>query len=325
MKVLIVAAVLACSLAVAVAGTVTQEFVQYMQEHGKKYADDKEFQHRFAAFRQTKSRIARLNAEAAAQGLNTRYAINKFSDMTTAEFKTKYMGYKPSNTEVNQPIFTSPLAVDAIPTSYDWRSKNMVTPVKNQEQCGSCWAFSTTEGVESAWLMAGKPMVKLAPQQIVDCDQNDDGCDGGDLPTAFAYVIQNGLEPSADYPYTAEDGNCAYDKAKVAARIKSWAYATKNGNETQMQLASLVHGPLSICVDAETWQDYQSGVVTHGCGDSLDHCVQIVGWNTSSDKIPYWIIRNSWGTDWGLNGYIWVIRNKDECGVSDEATYALAA
>jgi len=187
--------------------------------------------------------------------------------------------------------------------------------------------LSTTEGVESAWFMAGHPLPVLAPQQIVDCDQNDDGCDGGDLPTAFQYVEQYGLEKSSAYPYTAEDGTCNYQKSQVVAHITKFEYATQSGNETKMQLASLVNGPLSICVDAETWQDYTSGVITHGCGDSLDHCVQIVGWNVDTSTgtdIPYWIIRNSWGTSWGLNGYLWVERNKDECGVSDEATYAIS-
>jgi len=232
------------------------------------------------------------------------------------------MGYVPSShPKVNiLEEFGAPL-----PTSFDWRTKGAVTPVKNQEQCGSCWAFSATEGVESAWFLAKNQLIVLSPQQIVSCDQNDGGCNGGDLPTAFQYVEQNGMETNAVYPYTSGNGNsgtCEYDGSDVVVHISGFKYATQSANETQMQVALLAHGPLSICVDAETWQYYQGGVITHGCGDSLDHCVQIVGFSaTTNNKTPYWIIRNSWGADWGLEGYLWVERGKDECGVSDEATY----
>jgi len=173
--------------------------------------------------------------------------------------------------------------------------------------------------------LAKKKLLVLSPQQIVSCDQNDDGCNGGDLPTAFGYVQQAGLETDSDYPYTSGNGNsgtCTYNSGEVVVTISGFKYATQSGNETAMQVAMVTNGPLSVCVDAETWQYYQSGIIEHGCGDSLDHCVQIVGWNTDmTSNIPYWIVRNSWGTDWGLNGYLWVERNKDECGISDEATY----
>jgi len=215
-------------------------------------------------------------------------------------------------------------SVAPLPSSLDWRTKGAVTPVKNQEQCGSCWAFSATEGVESAYFLAKGQLFVLSPQQIVSCDTSDGGCDGGDLPTAFQYVQQAGMETDKAYPYTSgngDSGTCIYDQSQVVVHISGFKYATTTGNETAMQAAMMTQGPLSVCVDAETWQNYQSGVITHGCGDSLDHCVQIVGWASTSTSVPYWIVRNSWGTDWGLNGFLWVERNKDECGISDEATY----
>jgi len=297
----------------------SQEFLQFLQKYKKSYTKD-EFAKRFAIFKNNLEEINRLNN---ASHLNTKFGVTKFSDLSKEEFKAKYMGYKPSSLSIKKEIGTYSDA--PIPTSFDWRTKGAVTPVKNQEQCGSCWAFSATEGVESAWFLAKKQLIKLSPQQIVSCDTSDDGCDGGDLPTAFGYVEQNGMETSAVYPYTSgngDSGTCLYDSSQVVVHISGFQYATQNGNETQMQAASVANGPLSICVDAETWQNYQGGVITHGCGDSLDHCVQIVGWSqTTNSNTPYWIIRNSWGADWGLNGYIWVERNKDECGVSDEATY----
>jgi len=233
-----------------------------------------------------------------------------------------------------------------------------VSPVKNQGDCGSCWAFSTTEGVESGYFLAGNKLPVLAPQQIVDCSTANQGCGGGNLPPALDYVMKcGGMEPETAYPYSGSNGNCKFTKAKVVATLKSWKYATKSANETSMQVFSYARGPLSICVDAASWQNYNSGVIKHTCGKSLDHCVQIVGWGvttahstsstgstsgsssssgssstnspsptTSTTKfeakeLPYWIVRNSWGTSWGLQGYLWVERGNNECGIAQEAIY----
>jgi len=297
------------------------DFQNFILKYKKHYTSD-EFQRRLNIFRENKAEIARLNHQSFEKNLTTKFGINKFADLSKEEFKAKYMGYKPSHVEskIEETLhLTAPL-----PASLDWRTKGAVSPIKNQEQCGSCWAFSATEGVESAWFLSKGQLLQLSPQQIVSCDTYDGGCNGGDLPTAFQYVQQNGLETGAVYPYTSgngDSGTCNYNSQDVVAHISGFKYATTSGNETQMQVAMVTNGPLSICVDAETWQYYQSGVITHGCGDSLDHCVQIVGWSQTSANVPYWIIRNSWGTDWGLNGYLWVERNKDECGVSDEATW----
>jgi C1A family cysteine protease len=321
-----------CSLVVSALNTTPQydEFYNYMVRYNKPYINDpQEVTIRRQNYEISKERIARLNQRAREAGDDTRFAINKFSDMSTAEFSATYFGYRASS---ERSIAELPPVVDAvydIPTSYDWRQHGAVTAVKNQGDCGSCWAFSATEGVESAWFLAGNTIIKLAPQQIVSCDNNDDGCDGGDLPTAFAYVKSKGLEDEQDYPYTSgnsgDSGSCDYQSSDVKAHITGFRYATQSGNETAMLVALLAHGPLSICVDAETWQDYNGGIIKHGCGDSLDHCVQITGFNSTSGStpVPYWIIRNSWGSDWGINGYLYVERNKDECGVSDEATYVV--
>jgi C1A family cysteine protease len=172
-----------------------------------------------------------------------------------------------------------------------------VTAVKNQGQCGSCWAFSVTENIESMWILAGKAnsSIALAPQQIVDCDNSDDGCNGGEPPTAYQYVINaGGLETNESYPYTAEGGSCTFSKSLVVASIASWKYATSSGDETTLQKNLLGYGPLSICLDASNWQDYQSGVLTAWeCAwvDILDHCVQLVGYNSTTTEYgsPYWI------------------------------------
>jgi len=214
----------------------------------------------------------------------------------------------------------------AIPTYFDWaNNKSIVTPVKNQGQCGSCWAFSATENIESVWALAGNTLVELAPQQIVDCDKTDDGCNGGDTTTAYEYVISaGGLETEQNYPYTAKNGVCKAQRSLEVASISGYSWVTKTKNETAMLAATYDVAPISICVDAVTWQTYTKGVITSNCGQSLDHCVQITGFNTENN-VEYWIVRNSWGTSWGNAGFIYVERNKNLCGIADEPTTTTAS
>jgi C1A family cysteine protease len=302
-----------------------QEFDAYLQTY-QKYYTGAEYATRLAIFKEAKEEIARLNAEARSRGRNTKFAINKFADLSKEEFAARYFGYKKVSKEV--PVASRLVDPRApLPTYFDWNNKGAVTPVKDQQQCGSCWAFSATEGVESAWFLAKGKLIELSPQQIVSCDTTDQGCNGGDLPTAFAYVQGSGLETEAEYPYTSgngDSGTCNYNQQDTVASISGFKYATTTGNETAMQVAMLTVGPLSICVEADTWQYYTGGVLTNDCGDNLDHCVQVTGWNvdnTQNPPVPYWIVRNSWNTNWGINGYIWIERNLDLCGISDEATY----
>jgi C1A family cysteine protease len=316
---IVVAFVIAAS-----ATTIDTEFASFMVKYNKKYSVD-ELHQRIANFQQSKLRVQRLNAIAKIRGEDAQYGITKFADMTPEEFKQTRMGYKPkSNTPA--PRYNIEENIE-LPTSLDWRTQGAVTPVKDQGQCGSCWAFSATEGVESGWFMSKKQLPVLSPQQVVSCDDNDDGCNGGDLPTAFAYIKSAGQESESKYPYTSgngDTGRCKYNQAYVVAHITGFKYATQSMNETEMQVATIAHGPLSICVDAETWQDYTGGIVKSGCGTDLDHCVQIVGFNVGGQGTPYWTVRNSWNTDWGINGYIYVERNQDECGIAMEATYVTA-
>jgi C1A family cysteine protease len=329
MKVAIVLlALVACSFAV----NIQQEFSEWMSAHGKSYTGA-EYSRRLMAYKMSSVRVARENAAAKAAGLNTVFAVNKFSDMTPAEFKAQYLtGYL--KTDITAAAGATPVVIDVdaktladIPASFNWVDQNKTTPVKDQEQCGSCWAFSATEGVESAWLMANNSQIVLSPQQIVSCDTVDQGCNGGDLPTAFAYVKSKGLEDNKDYPYTSGGGDtgvCKFKEADVKVHISGFKYAVNNGtvHDDVLAIGSYANGPLSICVDASSWQDYSSGVLKRNCGTELDHCVQLTGWGVTGST-EYWIVRNSWNTDWGLEGFIWIERNsgKDLCGITEEATW----
>jgi len=217
------------------------------------------------------------------------------------------------------------MPIRPLPVSFDWRNQgNVVTPVYNQGQCGSCWAFSTTENIESMWALSGKTLTSLAVQQIVDCDTSDGGCGGGNPPTAYQYVISaGGMEPWGDYPYTGVNGNCAFNSADVVETISSWTYVTQSSDETQMQNYLYTNGPLSVCVDASTWQYYNGGIIMAGtCGNSLDHCVMITGYGNQSGT-NFWWVRNSWGTDWGQAGYLQVQMGSDVCGIADECTSSI--
>eukprot|EP01087_Luapelamoeba_hula_P010134 TRINITY_DN266_c0_g1_i1.p1 TRINITY_DN266_c0_g1~~TRINITY_DN266_c0_g1_i1.p1 ORF type:complete len:347 (-),score=46.25 TRINITY_DN266_c0_g1_i1:104-1144(-) len=290
--------------------------------HQRHYDNAEEEAARFAAFRENLRHLKTLNL----RNPQAHFRLNKFADMTKEEFAGRYLLRSFTPKVANAPVIAA--SVDApLPASFDWRDKGAVTAVKNQGQCGSCWAFSATEAIESQWFLAGHPLPTLSEQQIVDCDQGrgDQGCNGGDTPTAYEYVIAaGGLDTEASYPYTAEDGTCQFKSSDVAAKITSWGYVTQNHNETQMQVTLVAKGPLSICVDASSWQFYEGGVITSECGRSLDHCVMITGFSNKEgwdfETYAVWNIRNSWGADWGYSGYLYVQRGSDLCGVSDEVT-----
>jgi len=231
-----------------------------------------------------------------------------------------------------------PPAAAAAPAAVDWREKGAVTPVKDQGQCGSCWAFSATEQIESQWILAGHPMTKFSPQQIVSCDKKDDGCNGGDTLTAYKYVMKaGGMASSASYPYASGDSGKSKKCHKFevsGGTITGSTYATKpctvggckHQNEAALQAHLASTAPVSICVNAGKWQHYTKGVMSHKqCGkstaDSLDHCVQLVGYQKSAGKGGYYLVRNSWNTDWGVEGYIHLAMGSNTCGIANEATF----
>jgi C1A family cysteine protease len=295
-------------------------FRDFVGHYGKEYPEGTYMQ-KYKIFFENIEKIKLLNAKSS----DAVYAINKFADLSAQEFSS-LLGYVKPTENVEREVLTPKSG--APPKTFDWRERGAVTPVKDQGQCGSCWAFSAVENVESVWIIAGKSdnkTLRLSEQQVVDCDTTDGGCNGGDTPSAYDYIKScGGLESEASYPYNADDNDCEFDKSKVVAKISGYKYACQNNNENDMQANLASWAPLSICVDAESWQFYSGGVVTGDqCGTDLDHCVQVVGYDTT--KTPnYWIVRNSWSTDWGMNGYILLEMFKNTCGVAMEATTSIA-
>jgi len=320
MKVLLLIAAL---VAVTLADPL-QDFVAFQHKYGKNYQTKEEFEMRYTVFKNNLAIAAKQNA----RGDNATYGITKFSDMTPEEFKNIILMKKPINKNIPGKVWDwSAQRLLGLPSSFDWRSKNAVTPVYNQGQCGSCWAFSITENIESQWFLAGHTLTSLSMQQVVSCDTSDDGCGGGDPPTAYEYVISaGGQEYYSDYPYTGESGSCQFNSADIDATLSSWQYVTQSQDESAMQSFLVSNGPLSVCVDAESWQNYQGGIITteSDCGTSLDHCVMITGYG-SAESTQYWWVRNSWGTDWGQEGYLQVQMGSDVCGIAQEVTSAIVS
>jgi hypothetical protein len=296
------------------------EFQQFVAKYEKSYPTSDEFNKRFAIFRENKVIAARLQLK----DKHAKYGVTQFSDLSQEEFRGHYLianFTSPKMRGEKVPVLpSSPVPAEGYPVSFDWRNAGIVTGVYNQAQCGSCWAFSTTENIESMEARAGRGLQNLAMQQLVDCSHNgDNGCAGGNPPNAFAYVIATGgIEAYGNYPYTAQDGACQFNPGLVADTIANWGYISTNDDENAMMSWTYANGPPSICVDASTWQYYNGGVIT-SCGMAIDHCVQLTGWTTVGGT-PAWTVRNSWGTGWGYGGYLYVMRNADVCAIGNEVT-----
>jgi len=226
------------------------------------------------------------------------------------------------STESKQTISTEPLTapiLSDLPTSWDWRTKGVVGPIETQGQCGSTWALVAKETFESVCAVAGYPLEDLSTQQIVDCDTVDQGCDGGEVQDANNYIIQAGLETEKSYPYTSEDGTCKYKVSEVVkCKMTKWEWVTQTKNETKMQEFIYKNSPISVCVDAEAFIYYDSGVITtkSGCGTSIDHCLELVGW-VEMNGMEAWILRNAWGWNWGMNGYVYIEIGYNICGIAE--------
>jgi len=251
-----------------------------------------------------------------AQESSYKLGENQFMDLTTEESKNIYLGLLP-NMELN---YDAEEIVGASVTSIDWTAKGDVSAIKDQGQCGSCWAFSTTGSLESASAVQKGKLLDLSEQQLVDCSTSygNQGCNGGLMDNAFKYIKAKGIEAESSYPYTATDGTCKYSAAKVVTKLTKFTDVPA-GNCGSLQTAGSSQ-PVSIAVDAEQWQFYSSGIFNN-CGTSLDHGVLLAGFNLSGAKnTQYWKVKNSWGSSWGEKGYI-RLASGNTCGLCNAASF----
>jgi C1A family cysteine protease len=247
--------------------------------------------------------------------------INKFADLTAKEFKRLYTStYFPVN---NTAWFVPP---SALPASVDWTTEGAVTPVKDQGQCGSCWAFSSTGSIEGAWALKNKVLYNLSEQQLVDCStfEGNQGCNGGLMDQAFQYVVSNGLGTDEAYPYTATGPNACKNVSSVVT-LTGFKDVPKNSEVALM--TAVVQQPVSVAVEADqsVFQFYSGGVMDSACGTQLDHGVLAVGYGVDGGK-EYYKVKNSWGSSWGEKGYIRLGRGakfnpSGQCGIQQMASY----
>lgn len=256
--------------------------------------------------------------------------INEYADMNGHEFVAMKNGLKPRNLTSHKPKLTFvDTDVNDLPVEVDWRNEGYVTEVKNQGLCGACWAFSATGSLEGQHFKKTNDLISLSEQQLVDCctDHGNQGCSGGIMDSAFECIKdRSGIMSEIDYPYEAKNGHCDFDRSKVVAKCTGHV-ALKSGSEEALQKAVATVGPISAGIDAGhyTFILYSHGVYkSEDCSPRrLDHGVLVVGYGTE-DGTDYWLVKNSWGKIWGMDGYVKMARNyKNMCGIATQASYPL--
>ncbi|XP_042768437.1 procathepsin L-like [Panthera leo] len=255
-------------------------------------------------------------------------AMNGFGDMTNEEFKQVMNGLQMQKHKKGK-VFQAPLFAK-IPSSVDWREKGYVTPVKDQGPCGSCWAFSATGALEGQMFRKTGKLVSLSEQNLVDCSQaeGNEGCNGGLMNNAFQYVKDNGgLDTEESYPYHAQDESCKYKPQDSAANDTGFFDIPQQ--EKALMVAVATKGPISVGIDAShfTFQFYHEGIYYDpDCSsEDLDHGVLVIGYGTEKGQSinnTYWIVKNSWGANWGIDGYIKMAKDrKNHCGIATMASF----
>ncbi|XP_046520605.1 procathepsin L [Equus quagga] len=302
------------------------QWYQWKATHRRLYGVNKEAWRR--AVWEKNMRMIELHNQEYSQGKHGfTMAMNAFGDMTNEEFRQVMNGLH-NQTHKKGRVFREPLSAE-LPKSVDWRKKGYVTPVKNQGLCGSCWAFSATGALEGQMFRKTGKLVSLSEQNLVDCSwaQGNEGCNGGLMDYAFQYVKDNGgLDSEKSYPYLAEDGSCKY-KPEYSAANDTGFLDIQQQEKFLMEAVATV-GPISAGIDAslESFQFYKEGIYYDpDCSSKdLDHGVLVVGYGfegkDSSNK--YWLVKNSWGEDWGMNGYLKMAKDrKNHCGIATMASY----
>jgi C1A family cysteine protease len=306
-----------------------QQFTSFRESFNKKYGSLEEETSRFQIFRTNLRNIILHNLDSRQ---NFTMGVNQFTDLTPQEFKELYVsGYKPLESFGCNSFDSHD---SNLPDSFDWVSKGFVNPVRDQGQCGSCWAFATTANAESVWAISSGKLLDLSEEYLVDCATGlgyfNMGCNGGNPDSAFKYMIQNGQCTEGSYPYTSGTTKNAGPCQKCTSAGVSFKGCSDVTPKDQVALkAAVSKQPVVIAIEADTryFQSYSSGVLTDAtkCGTTLDHAVEIIGYGTENG-IDYWKVRNSWGTSWGQNGYVLIQRSSSTndigvCGIAAQPSF----
>ena len=313
-----------------------QEFINYTKKYNKVYPTKEEFYHRFNIWKENYKKIQSSNQTPKLSPFSTRrspfsiapptptshFSVNKFADLTQEEFSSKYLTFNAKNIQ-NLPTRSSKdLGLDDIkaPENFDWEyDRGIKTKTKAQHSCSACYAFAAVGAVQSQYLIKYGKNVSFSEQQIIDCDELNYHCDGGNMKKAFTYLQNEGLMAEEDYPYISEAGECKYNENKALVKVKQFSFVPKN--EEEMKKALYKYGPLAGAINGALTAFYSGGiydpVIDEICPNIINHAVLIVGYGV--DKFTgtkFWRIKNSWGTDWGEGGYFRLLRGRGTCGIN---------
>ncbi|XXG81671.1 hypothetical protein AAC387_Pa09g2248 [Persea americana] len=288
-------------------------FARFARRYGKTYGSVEEIKHRFRIFVDNLELIYSTNRK----GLPYKLGINKFADMSREEFRVHSLGAAQNCSATKG---THKLTDDDLPEAKDWREDGIVSPVKNQGHCGSCWTFSSTGALEAAYTKVTGKSISLSEEQLVDCATafNNFGCSGGLPSQAFEYIKYNGgLDTEESYPCTGVEGSCRFKPETVAIKVLDSVNITL-GAEDELKHAVGVIGPVSVAFEVvDGFRFYKGGVYTStACGNTemdINHAVLAVGYGVENG-VPYWIITNSWGKNWGDHGYFKMELGQNMCG-----------
>lgn len=329
-------AILGAAQAVSFFNLVTEEWNTFKVAHKKSYDSKVEESFRMKIFMENWHKIALHNRQYEMQQVPYKLGMNKYGDMLPHEFVNTLNGFNKSvSTQLRAQrmpkasAFIEPANVE-LPKLVDWREHGAVTPVKDQGHCGSCWSFSATGALEGQHFRTKGKLVSLSEQNLIDCSgrYGNNGCNGGLMDQAFQYIRDNhGLDTEISYPYEAEDDKCRYNPKNSGATDSGYVDIPE-GDENKLRAAVATIGPVAVAIDAsaESFQFYREGVYFEPkcSSENLDHGVLVVGYGTNDNGDDYWLVKNSWGTTWGDNGYIKMARNKDnQCGIATSASYPL--
>jgi len=315
-------ALVAC---LAVASAYDQAWEDYKLEFNKQYTSEEEPM-RYANWKKDTEEVAEHNAM---YGHEFTQAVNDLSDLTEEEYKKYYLsGYIPAKEgEPKGPMYVP--TEGPIPNEVDWRQQGLVTGVKNQGRCGSCYSFSATGALEGQWAKTQGELISMSEKQIVDCSGSygNMGCQGGRYQSSWQYIASaGGIESEEAYPYQPQKGWCQFDGEQVVAQC-SGSQGTTPGSEDELTSAIAQVGPVSVAIDAssDSFRRYRAGVhYSYSCSSTrMNHAVLAVGYG-SEDGEDYYLVKNSWSTMWGDGGYIKMARNRgNNCGIASDAAFPL--